>query len=200
MDYNQLREILVNTEALYNLWQSTGLDEEAFILANRSIIEQTEKTRLQKAAAKARQVRFFEKQKAEGKKFLSAMVSASTYDYLCRIRDKPLQSGSPKNLGDVLDELLTGSKPDQAQDPKPAIVEIQTEIPAPAPDQAQAADQAQDQADKPDVLEIIALHRDSGLTWPAIAKELNSQGILTARGGAWTGPNCQTFFKRKHKS
>jgi len=111
MEYDQLREILVNTESLYNIWQSTGLDEEAFILANRSIIEQTEKTRLQKAAAKARQIKFLEKQKANGKRFLSAMVSSETYDRLCLERDRSIKSGRPKNLGDVLDALLTGSKP-----------------------------------------------------------------------------------------
>jgi hypothetical protein len=188
MDYSQLREILVNTEALYNLWQSTGLDEEAFIRANGKLIEQTEKARLQKEQARARQVKFFEKKKSEGKRFLSAMVSASTYDNLCRLRDNSIQSGSPKNLGEVLDELLSGSQPKQA------IVETQTEIPAPA--QTLAQDQA---ADKPDTIKIIAAHRAAGQTWPAIAKELNSQGILTARGGAWTGPNCQTFFKRSQK-
>ena len=78
----------------------------------------------------------------------------------------------------------------------------QTEIPAPAADPAQtpAPTLAQDQAaDKPDVLEIIALHRKAGLTWPKIATALNDDGILTARGGAWTGPNCQTFFKRSNK-
>ena len=191
MDYDQLREILVNTEALYNLWQSTGLDEEAFIRANGKLIEQTEKARLQKEQARARQVKFFEKKKSEGKRFLSAMVSASTYDNLCRLRDKSIQAGIPKNLGDVLDELLSGSQQKPDQKPKPAIVEIQTEIPAPAADQAQTAPL--------DVLETMAAHRSAGRTWADVAKKLNSQGVFTSRGGAWTGPNCQTFFGRKQK-
>ncbi|MDD4275158.1 MAG: hypothetical protein PHG14_15690 [Desulfobacter postgatei] len=189
MDYNQLREILVNTEALYNLWQSTGLDEEAFIRANGKLIEQTEKARLQKEQAKARQVKFFEKKKSEGKRFLSAMVSASTYDQLCRIRDKSIKSGSPKNLGDVLDELLTGSQPKQA------IVETQTEIPAPA--QTLAQDQA---ADKPDTIKIIAAHRAAELTWPAIATALNDKKLFTGRGKKWTPANALTFFNRNYKS
>lgn len=194
MDYDQLREILVNTESLYNLWKSTGLDEEEFIRANGKLIEQAEKARLQKEQAKARQIKFLEKQKANGKRFLSAMVSASTYDNLCRLRDKSIQAGSPKNLGEVLDELLsvTGSKPDPK--PKQAIVEIQTEIPAPAPTLVQ--DQA---ADKLDVIKIMAEHRKAGRTWPDVAKKLNSQGIFTSSGCAWTGPNCQTFFKRSQK-
>lgn len=200
MDYDQLREILVNTESLYTLWKSTRLPEEEFILANRGLIEQAEKARLQKEQAKVRQARFFEKQKASGKRFLSALVLSSTYDQLCRIRDKSIKSGNPKNLGTILDELLSGSKPDEK--PKRAIVEIQTEIPAPAADPAQtpAPTLAQDQAaDKPDVIKIMAEHRAAGQTWPAIATALNEQGILTARGGAWTGPNCQTFFKRSNK-
>jgi len=191
MDYDQLREVLVNTESLYTLWKSTRLPEEEFILANRGLIEQAEKARLQKEQAKARQARFFEKQKASGKRFLSALVSSSTYDQLCRIRDKSIKSGNPKNLGEILDALLSGSKPEPK--PKKAIVEIQTEIPAPAPDPAQAPAPL-------DVLETMALHRKAGLTWAAIATALNDEGIKTARGGAWTGPNCQTFFKRSHKS
>jgi len=197
MDYGQLREILVNTEALYNLWQSTGLDEDQFIRANGKLIEDTEKARLQKEQAKARQARFFEKQKASGKRFLSALVSSSTYDQLCRIRDKSIKSGNPKTLGEILDALLSGSKSDQK--PKRAPVEPQTEIPAPAPDPAQAPTLVQDQADKPDVIKIMAEHRDAGRTWAAIAKELNSQGIKSARGGAWTGANCQTYFNRSKK-
>lgn len=194
MDYNQLREILVNTEALYNLWKSTGLGEESFIRMNASLIKKTEKARLQAEQTKARQKRFFERQRAQGRRHLTAMVSASTYDNLCRLRDHSIQAGSPKNLGEVLDELLsvTGSKPDPK--PKQAIVEIQTEIPAPAPTLVQ--DQA---ADKLDVIKIMAEHRKAGRTWPDVAKKLNSQGIFTSSGCAWTGPNCQTFFKRSQK-
>ncbi len=173
MDYDQLREILVNTESLYNLWKSTGLDEEEFIRANGKLIEQTEKVRLQKEQARARQVKFFEKQKASGKKFLSAMVSASTYDRLCRERDNSIQAGIPKNLGEILDELISGSKPD------------------PKPKQA---------ADKLDVIQKIAEHRAAGQTWPAIATALNEKSIFTSSGVAWTGPNCSTFFKRSYKS
>ena len=184
MDYEQLREILVNTESLYNLWKSTGLDEDQFIRANRGLIEQSEKTRLQKDRAKARQIKFLDKQKASGKRFLSALVSSETYDRLCLERDRSIQAGSPKNLGEILDQLLSGSKPDQ----KRPIVETQNEIPYQA------------QAPAPlDVLETMAFHREAGLTWQAIATALNEQDILTTSGVAWTGPNCSMFFNRSQK-
>ena len=118
MDYGQLREILVNTEALYNLWQSTGLDEEAFIRANGKLIEQTEKARLQAEQTKARQKRFFERQRAQGRRHLTAMVSDRTYNLLCRERDRSIKSGSPKNLGDVLDEILSVSEQKKADTSK----------------------------------------------------------------------------------
>ncbi len=208
MDYSQLREVLVNTESLYNLWKSTGLDEDQFIRANRGLIEQSEKTRLQKDRAKARQIKFLDKQKASGKRFLSALVSSETYDRLCRERDRSIQAGSPKNLGEILDQLLSGSKPDQ----KRPIVETQNEITQPdqAPAQTDAIDQNDPKQNPPDqapaqtaprdVIKIMAAHRKAEKTWPAIATALNDKKLFTGTGKKWTPANALTFFNRKHKS
>ena len=111
MDYDQLREILVNTENLYNLWQSTGLSEETFIKQNKSLIIQTEKTRLAKISAKKRQEAFLEKKRAEGKRHLTAIVLNETFNKLCVIRDRAIQAGEQKSLGDVLDDLISNDRP-----------------------------------------------------------------------------------------
>lgn len=162
-----------------------------------------------KAQNKARQARYLEKRKAEGKMHLSAMVSGKTYDKLCKIRDQSIQEGEKKNLGEVLDELLnyhtatgqdqgsrTREEPinaiadqtvqdaaDHMQNHPPSPIEIQAEIPAP-------------KMDKAEILEIIKSYHDAGATWGTIAEQLNGQGLTTARGKTWAKANAQTFYTR----
>lgn len=83
-----------------------------------------------KAQNKARQAKYLEKRRAEGKRHLSAMVSGETYDKLCRLRDQSITAGKTKNLGEVLDELLndnTATGQDQGsqirEDPIKAIAD-----------------------------------------------------------------------------
>jgi len=181
MDYEQLREILVNTEKLYSLWQSTGMSEEEFIRGNGGLIEEYEKARLKKESERQRQKRFFEKQKAQGKKSLTCLVSSETYDTLCRRRDKRIQAGEKVSLGQVLDDIILPGD-------QPAIVETQPEIQAPASEE-------KDQVHI-DIIGIIRKARNDGLTWAFVADQLNEHGILSPSGKPWTKSNAQIFYSR----
>lgn len=166
MDYDQLREVLVNDEGLYTLWQSTGLDEEEFIRANGTLIKETEKNRLAKEKTKARQLKFIEKQKAAGKRTLTAIVSGETYDRVSRHRDAAIRAGEKKSLGEVLDELLYGNT-------------------------ATGQDQ-----DKSNVIKIMAGYRAAGDTWQDVADKLNARDIKTARAKEWTKSNAGATYRR----
>lgn len=132
MDYDQLREVLVNSEGLYNIWQTSGLDEKQFITANKTLIIETEKARLAKERERQRQRKFFENQKAKGRRSLTCIVSAETYDHLCRLRDQAIQAGEKKSLGEVLDGIIKAGQPIDEKSAIKPIQETQTEIPAPA--------------------------------------------------------------------
>ena len=204
MDYDQLREVLVNTENIYRLWQSTGLSEEEFIRANGSLIEESEKARLAKEAAKARQTKYLEKQKEEGRRHLTALVSSKTYDRLCRLRDQAIQAGEKKNLGQILDELLSEPEPDAIKAIANQIVEdagqdakrLQADLDQPTKKVTEKPLDLFNKEPEPDVIGIIEKCRDDGLTWEFIADQLNKNGIQTARGGKWTKANAQVFYSR----
>jgi len=180
MDYEQLREILVNTEKLYSLWQSTGMDEESFIRANKSLIEEYEKSRLAKERERQRQKRFFEKQKAQGKKSLTCLVSSETYDHLCRLRDKSIQAGEKKSLGQVVDDIILPGD-------NPAIVETQPEIPAPEPKTDRS-------------IELMKELKAKGLKWRQIVEELNRQGLKPEKSDTWTESNARTAWFKYNKT
>lgn len=205
MDYDQLREVLVNTENLYSLWQSTGMSEEEFIRANGSLIEETQKAKLSKERERARQRRFFEKQKAKGRRSLTCLVNAGTYDRLCALRDQSILAGEKKSLGDILDSIVSNEQPSPAikaiaeqvvEDieehvrENPSIIETQTEIPAPRPDNPEK------DPDTSDIIGIMQKARSDGLTWAFIADQLNEQGVPTAKGQTWTKANAQIFYSR----
>lgn len=173
-----------------------------------------------KAQNKARQAKYLEKRRAEGKRHLSAMVSGETYDKLCRLRDQSIQAGEKKNLGEVLDELLndhTATGQDQGsqirEEPIKAIAnqivqdieehcreDHQTEEPAspkPVENQGEMFDEsAPDQTDRPAIIKTFENYRSAGDSWPTIAKKLNALGIKTGRGKQWTGVNAQAFYSR----
>ena len=169
MDYDQLREVLVNTEQLYNLFQSSNLDESEFIKRNASFIEQAEKDRLAREMAKARQKRFQERQQADGRRTLTAIVSAETYDLLCQERDRRTLAGEKTNFGLILDDLLSVG------------------------DNAESEDK---ETDNDEILRIMLKARNDGLTWGFIADQLNERGYKTARGKVWTKVNCQAYYSR----
>src|SRR6056297_209786 len=124
MNYEQLREVLVNTEQLYNLFQSSNLDESEFIKRNASFIEQAEKDRLAREMAKARQKRFQERQAADGRRTLTAIVSAETYDLLCQERDRRTLLGEKTNFGLILDDLLNVKSDAESEDKETDTDEI----------------------------------------------------------------------------
>jgi len=186
MDYDQLREILVNTENIYRLWQSTGLSEEEFIRANGSLIEESEKARLAKEAAKARQTKYLEKQKEEGRRHLTALVSSKTYDRLCRLRDQAIQAGEKKNLGQILDELLSKPEPTREETPEPVVLpeptrKKPTEKPLDLFPQPEEPTQDVPERETPEysdyLFNIIDPMRKAGFSSLKIEKKLNDDGI-----------------------
>lgn len=203
MDYNQLREILVNSENLYTLWKSSKISEKKFIKNNASLIEETEKARLTRELTKARQVRFLERQKAEGKKQLTMIISGESYELLTRLRDRAIHAGDKKSLGDVLDELVlehtkAGLKPDPVQaiadqivedieehvqeHPSSTIVETQKEI---------FNDDSEDSS-----IEAMWKCREAGMSWAETVEKLNRHGIATAKGKTWTVGAARSFYSR----
>ena len=173
MDYSQLREVLVNTEQLYNLFQSSNLDESEFIKRNASFIEQAEKDRLAREMAKARQKRFQERQQADGRRTLTAIVSAETYDLLCQERDRRTLLGEKTNFGLILDDLLNVDS-DAESDDKSNVTDIGADY----------------------VISKIERLRSEGKTWASVSYHLNDLGITTARGMSWTAVNCQAYYSR----
>ncbi len=227
MDYDQLREILVNTESLYSIWQSSGLDEEVFIRANASFIEEAEKSRLAKERERARQRRFFNKQKAQGRKSLTALVSSETYDELCRRRDKSIQSGESKSLGQVLDDIVLPGENEQIAREFEVLKEVE-ERRAKANSLANLKQNAEvenfpPRGDTGKSRDIAAKKTNSGMSgksletslnpsiefmkslraqkvgWREIVEELNRQGLKPERADTWTESNARAAWCKYNK-
>lgn len=116
---------------------------------------------------KKRLQRYFQKHLSEGKKRITALLDGDVYQALIDHKDKEGISIN-KAVEDAMRVVY--------------LDVIQTDIP--------------EQAGKTDVIALMAGHRANGLSWPDVADALNNQGVTTARGGAWTGPNCQAFYSR----
>lgn len=197
MDYNQLREILVNTEALYNFWQATGDSEEDFIRKNKLFIMDTERARIQKEQTKARQKRFIEKQKAQGKRTLTAIVSGSTYDTLCQIRDKSIQAGDQKSLGEVLDDLISVSIGNAKQ-----IKETKTEIRVPVETdhgKAIAGQVVQDIEYADTLFNKIESLKISGMGGAEIERKFNAEGVKNVSKRPFGRGGVDSFYKGRLK-
>lgn len=159
--------------------------------------------------------RYMDKAKKQGKKQISAIISREAYDTLCRIRDKAIQAEEPVSFGQIIeksipfyedslkqaDDTISISINDSIKQAEPTgkpVIETQQEIPGPGPEPKRP--DLGDMPDKARIIELMSEYRAAGDSWQAVADKLNGQGILTARGEAWTKANAQAFYSRNKKA
>ena len=152
---------------------------------------------------RGRAKKFLEKQRKDGKKQISAILTADAYKELCNRRDASLQAGNPLTTGDIISALLLTDqsvvpdlpKHDKGKDSKqlnifnPDQVELD-----PVPEPATAS--------KTNIIDefILKNHKKGGcggtLTLKEIAKALMNKGIKTSRGmDIWKPGTVDTAFK-----
>lgn len=58
------------------------------------------------ASNRARARRYLKRQRQDGKKQISAILTGPAYDELCRRRDQSINAGIPRSFGDIISALL----------------------------------------------------------------------------------------------
>lgn len=170
---------------------------------------------------RARAKRYLDKIKADGRQQISAVISNKTYNILCRIRDRSVQSSDPLSFGSILESALSCYIGTLDQDkvvknnvnidakintakitPKQNPVKPQAEISAPVETDLMPEDNLPDRESNKEAYQVCILDKiiemeHSGMTHTEIRDKFNSNGILTVRGKSWTLPSMQVFCKRQ---
>ncbi len=74
-------------------------------------MQDSEQAKLEKlarieASNRARGRRYLKRQREDGKKQISAILTGPAYDELCRRRDQSINTGIPRSFGDIISALL----------------------------------------------------------------------------------------------
>ena len=154
--------------------------------------------------------RYIEKAKKDGKKQLSAFISGEAYNQICGIRDAAIQAGKPTSFGAIIEKALAcyGNENVNSDDyintntndgkPKRKLKRIEKNQSKNPPPPGDIPDKSDKEYSSWLYRRIKAL-KDSGMSGPKIAENLNNSGIESVRGKKWDSKNISQFCKRKEK-
>ena len=134
-----------------------------------------------------RTIKYLKKRQQEGRRQISAIISESTYQEICRLRDKSILEGEPLTAGDII-EIAVSKLSDKGNEINNTFaVNINNEKTEPISD-----DLSYYHFNKPPLSDktaysvwlngyIMELHK-TGLSNLKVMAELEKQGVKTARG------------------